>query len=786
MTDSDLTAPQATPKAPVVLDISGLSCASCVGRVQRALDASDLVQSARVNLATHSAVVDLAEDADGSAVADLVTTAGYAATLREEGGNAPAQKDESTAYRRNFLIAAILTLPVFILEMGAHAFPQFHHYLGATLGHDNSRYIQFVLTALVLIWPGRGFFVKGVPALLAARPEMNSLVSLGTFAAFSYSVVATFAASLLPAGADNVYFEAAAVIIVLILLGRWLEARAKGQAGAAIARLLELQPDTARIETDGQVKDIPTAAILPGDIIHIRPGERFAVDGVILRGRGFADESMLTGEALPVAKEEGTPVTAGTLNGASALVMQAERVGRDTVLAGIIRLVDEAQATKLPIENLVDRITRIFVPVVLALSLIAGLAWLFFGPDPSLSHALVAMVSVLIIACPCAMGLAVPVSIMVASGRGAELGVLLRKGDALQRMENIQTVCFDKTGTLTVGRPELSGLAIAAGFERDTVLRLMAGAESASEHPLAGAVLRAAEERGIEPGLNLDMEALPGSGLRALVDGRRVLIGNEALMRAEGIDFTTLQPSVNGFVAEAQSVIFVAVDGQAAAVSAIADQIRPESYDVITTLKARGIRVAMVTGDAKPAADAVAKLLRVDQVYAETLPGEKADVVQSLQADGPVAFVGDGINDAPALASADIGIAMGGGNNVATEAGDIILASGSPAGVVTAYELSRKTMRNIRQNLVWAFGYNVLLIPVAMGAIYPFTGMLLSPALGAGAMALSSVLVVSNALRLRRVGSPAPATQAASPLPQATPAKAPEKPASCCAGKAAS
>ncbi|WP_082005608.1 heavy metal translocating P-type ATPase [Halocynthiibacter namhaensis] len=751
MTDSNPT--NVPSNKTLVFDVSGLSCASCVGRVQRALDGSDLILGARVNLATQTAVVDVSDANHSSMIEELIVGAGYAASLRVEGEMTSPSPDQGGAYRSAFLWAALLAAPVFILEMGGHLFPSFHHIIGRSLGHDNSRVIQFVLTFLVLAGPGRGFFRSGIPALFKGAPEMNSLVCLGTSAAFAYSTVATFAPQWLPAGSDNVYFESAAVIVVLILLGRWLEARAKGQAGAAIMRLVNLQPAVARIEVDGVISEIATRAILPDDMLHIRPGERFPVDGALTRGTGYADESMLTGEPMPVEKGPGDTVSAGTLNGTSALVMRATRVGRDTAIARIVKLVEEAQATRLPIENLVDRIIRVFVPAVLALALSAGLAWLFFGPDPVLSHALVATVSVLIIACPCAMGLAVPVTIMVASGRGAELGILLRKGDALQRLEHIRTFCFDKTGTLTAGRPELVGLSTATGFERDTVLRLMAGAELNSEHLLAGAIMRAAQDRGIEPGLNLDMESLPGAGLRALVDGRRVLIGTEALMKSEGIDLSDLYAPARDFTGEAQSVVYVAVDKKAAAVGAIADQLRPDSYEAVKSLKSDGMRVVMITGDAKPAAMAMARLLGIEEVYAETLPGDKSAVVKTLRQDGPVAFIGDGINDAPALAQADVGIAMAGGNDVATEAGDVILANGDPMSVVTARKLSYATMRNIRQNLAWAFGYNILLIPVAMGALYPFTGQVLSPALAAGAMALSSVLVVSNALRLRRVGT---------------------------------
>jgi P-type Cu+ transporter len=746
------------------LIIEGLNCASCVGRVERALLAAPGVILANVNLATETASVTFATGTtDPSTLAATVTQAGYAATPPSETPEAMDRKaEEIQTLARQTLFAALLALPVFVLEMGGHMIPAFHHWVHATIGQQTSQLIQFALTSVILIGPGRMFYAKGLPALFRGTPDMNALVAIGTLAAYGFSVLSTFAPNLLPAGTANVYFEAAAVIVVLILFGRLLEARAKGRTGAAIRKLIGLQPKTARVEVDGIVTERPIAEIGAGDLLHVRPGERIAVDGAVLDGQTYVDESMITGEPIPVLKSAGDTVVGGTLNGTGALRVTATKVGADTVLAQIIAMVEQAQGAKLPIQGMVDRITAWFVPAVLATAALTVLVWLIFGPDPALSMALVAGVSVLIIACPCAMGLATPTSIMVGTGRAAEMGVLFRKGDALQALQDTRVVAFDKTGTLTMGRPELTDLIAAEGFDRDEVLRLAAAAEASSEHPIARAITQAA------PGPLPDVtafESLTGLGLRVQVEGRSVLIGADRLMTRQNIDVSALEPQAQELAAKGKTPLYVAIDGTAAAALAVADPIKTQSHDAIAALHDQGLTVAMITGDNAATAQAIAAELQIDHVVAEVMPGGKVDALTDLRARfGAVAFVGDGINDAPALASADVGIAIGTGTDVAIEAADVVLMSGDVSGVTNAYEISRHTLRNIRQNLGWAFGYNTLLIPVAAGVLYPFGGPLLSPMLAAGAMALSSVFVLTNALRLRFVARSVPATQTAATL----------------------
>jgi Cu+-exporting ATPase len=573
---------------------------------------------------------------------------------------------------------------------------------------------------------------------------MNALVALGTLAAWGYSSVALFWPTLLPQGTRDVYFEAAAVIITLILLGRFLEARAKGQTGEAIRKLVGLRPATARVERDGDVLEIAIEDVKRNDLIHVRPGERMAVDGVVLTGRSFVDESMITGEPIPVEKTEGAEVVGGTVNGQGALVFKATAVGADTMLARIIAMVEQAQGAKLPIQALADQVIRWFVPAVMGLATLTFLVWLMFG---TLNFALVAAVSVLIIACPCAMGLATPVSIMVGTGRAAEQGVLFRKGEALQRLDDVKLVAFDKTGTLTMGHPELVRSVAATGFDIDEVRHLAASAEQGSEHPIA---------RALETGLsNLttpeEVEALPGMGLRAVVSGQTLFVGAPRLMVAQNISLGALSTAVEDMAQKGETPVVVAIDGQAAAAFGVADTVKDGAREAITALKAQGLAVAMITGDTKATAQAIAADLGITDIVAEVLPEGKVDAVSKLQSQvGPVAFVGDGINDAPALAKAEVGLAIGTGTDVAIESADVVLVSGDVAGVGTAVKLSRSVMRNIRQNLFWAFGYNVALIPVAAGLAYPLFGVLLSPMLAAGAMALASVFVVTNALRLKR------------------------------------
>jgi len=741
----------------VILSIESMSCASCVGRVDKAIAALPGVLDVSVNLASETATIRYAEGA--VTVADMIAASaaiGYPAKVISGGGVAQdqaARKDaEAQEIARKAWIAAALALPVFVLEMGAHMIPGMHMLIGDTIGHQASWLIQFVLTTAVLLGPGRMFYLKGMPALLRGAPDMNSLVAVGTCAAYLYSLVATFAPALLPEAVRAVYFEAAAVIVVLILVGRFLEARAKGRTGAAIKRLVGLQVKTARVLVDGEAKDVPTEALQVRDLILVRPGERIAADGEVVEGHGHIDESMITGEPVPVEKGVGAPVTGGTVNGPSALTIRATVVGQDTVLAQIIRMVEEAQGAKLPIQGLVDKITLWFVPAVMTVALLTVLVWLLVGPDPALTLALVAGVSVLIIACPCAMGLATPTSIMVGTGRAAEMGVLFRKGDALQTLSSVGVVAMDKTGTVTEGRPELTDLEIADGFDVDEVLRLTATVESRSEHPISQAILRAAVAKALPQGEMEDFRTITGYGVQARVDGRTVLVGADRLLAREGVDFTALRARETALAEQGRTALYVAVDGVAAAVVGVADPIKPSSRAAIAALKARGLEVAMITGDKQETADAIARELGIDHVVAGVLPSGKVETIDSLRQSGKaLAFVGDGINDAPALAHADIGIAIGTGTDVAIESADVVLMSGDLGGVVNAIDISAHTMRNIRQNLFWAFGYNTALIPVAAGVLYPALGVLLSPVLAAGAMALSSVFVLTNALRLRRV-----------------------------------
>jgi heavy metal translocating P-type ATPase len=731
------------------LQIENMSCASCVGRVERAFMAVNGVISANVNLATEEATVEvLGDSVSKSALMKISADAGYPATSRDTESTAKKQA-QSEILRRNAMIAAILTLPVFLLEMGGHLIPVFHHWIMATIGETASWTVQFILTTIVLIWPGQQFFRKGIPALIKRAPDMNSLVALGAGAAWAYSTVALFLPQVLPSASRAVYFEAAALIVTLILLGRFLEARAKGQTGAAIRKLVGLQPKIATVIRDDELVEISTSEIITGDIIHLRPGEKIAVDGIVTKGASYVNEAMITGEPVPVEKTAGMTVTGGTINGTGALEFRATHVGDDTMLAQIIRMVETAQGAKLPVQDLVNKITLWFVPAVMGLAALTTLAWLIFGPEPALSHALVAGVSVLIIACPCAMGLATPTSIMVGTGRAAELGVLFRQGDALQSLQDVKTVAFDKTGTLTEGRPELTDLALQNGFTEDDVLHLVASVEASSEHPIAQAILRRAAQNNLK---TTDLEAfqsITGYGVSAQVEGRSVLIGADRLMVKEGIDMGAAQAIGNQFGNDGKTPLYAAIDGKLAAVIAVADPIKAGTADAIKALHAAGLKVAMITGDNTGTANAIATQLGIDTVVAEVLPSGKVAALTALQQDGPLAFVGDGINDAPALAHADVGIAIGTGTDVAIEAASVVLMSGDIGGVVDAFTVSQKSMQNIRQNLFWAFGYNALLIPVAAGVFFPIFGWLLSPALGAGAMALSSVFVLTNALRLR-------------------------------------
>ncbi|WP_083338380.1 heavy metal translocating P-type ATPase [Ensifer sp. LCM 4579] len=736
--------------------VEGMNCASCVSRVEKAVKAVPGVIEANVNLATERATVRLVRGlASAANVEAAIRGIGYEA--RRIGGAEASDREtdrrdvESRRLKRDVAIAALLTLPVFILEMGSHFVPSIHEFVMREIGMEESWYLQFALATLVLFGPGLRFFAKGVPALLGASPDMNSLVAIGAAAAWGYSVVATFASGLLPAGTANVYFEAAAVIVTLILLGRLLEARAKGRTSEAIKHLMGLQPKTARVLRNGEMAEVAIADLRTGNVVLVRPGEKIAVDGVVIEGSSYVDESMITGEPVPVEKTSGSEVVGGTINRTGAFTFRATKVGADTVLARIIRMVEQAQGAKLPIQALVDRVTAWFVPMVMTIALLTFLVWFVFGPDPALTFALVNSVAVLIIACPCAMGLATPTSIMVGTGRAAEMGVLFRKGEALQTLRNAEIIAIDKTGTLTNGRPELTDLETAPGFDRNTVLASIAAAETRSEHPIAQAIVAAAKADGLPIAEPEIFEAIPGFGTHAEVAGKTVYVGADRLMARLGLDVSAFAAAAERLAHGGKSPLYAAIDGRLAAIIAVADPIKETTPQAIRQLQDLGLKIAMITGDNRRTADAIARKLGIDEVSAEVLPDAKVAALRRFQADGrKVAFVGDGINDAPALAAADVGLAIGTGTDIAIESADVVLMSGDLLGVPKAIALSRATIRNIKENLFWAFAYNVVLIPVAAGALYPAYGVLLSPVFAAAAMALSSIFVVGNALRLKR------------------------------------
>ncbi len=740
----------------IVLGIDGMHCASCVGRVEKALSQLPGVVDAAVNLARSEAQVSFVPGlVSAQDLERAVKRAGYAAELPDVDADDTREDRRSLelqSLRRRFLLALGLTIPVFILEMGGHFIPALHHWIHATLGTFELHVLLFILTSIVLFGPGLMFFRIGLPNLLRGHPDMNSLVALGTGAAWAYSVVATFAPGVMPEGTAQVYYEPAAVIVTLILLGRMLEARAKSRTGAAIERLIGLSPKTARVERDGEVVEISLAEVERGDRIRIRPGETVPVDGQVLEGSSRIDESMLTGEPAPVRRTSGDRVIGGTINQQGSLVVEATDLGADAVLSQIVRMVQKAQGAKLPIQALVDRVTAWFVPAVMTVAAVTAIVWLLFGPAPALSFALVNAVAVLIIACPCAMGLATPTSIMVGTGRGAEAGVLFRGGDALQQLRSVKVVAFDKTGTLTRGQPALTDLIPLGEYQEEQLLALVGSAEQESEHPLARAVLDAAKARDTKLMPAEDFESSSGHGIRARVDGREVVIGTARWLSEAGVALEDAERQLAELSAKARTPVLIAIDGKLAGLLGIADPIKEESKDTIAALQSMGLKVAMISGDRRETAEAIAGELGIDSVMAEVLPEGKVEAVQKLrQTHGQIAFVGDGINDAPALAESDVGVAIGTGTDVAIESADVVLMSGNLEKVTTAIGLSRLTLRNIRQNLFWAFAYNTALIPVAAGVLYPAFGLLLSPMLAAVAMAASSLFVVGNALRLKRV-----------------------------------
>jgi len=740
------------------LTVQGMSCASCVSRVEEALTAVEGVLEADVNLATDRATVRYVPGLGSPA--DLTTAvrdAGYDVVETEEGADRTdverqARAEEKQSMKRKFLWALAFALPVFVLEMGFMHVPAMEAWITEQVSTQTLYYVLFALTSVVQFGPGLYFYRHGWPALRSGSPDMNTLVMIGTSAAYGYSVVATFLPGVLPAGTVHVYYEAAATIITLILAGNYMEALAKGRASDAIRALLDLQATTARVVRDGEDEEVDVRDVVPGDVIRVRPGEKIPVDGEVIDGSSYVDESMVTGEPDPVSKGEGDEVVGGTINETGSFTFLATRVGAETVLSQIVEMVEEAQGSRPPIQSLADRVVKVFVPFVLATAAITFGVWMAFGPDPVLTYALVTAVSVLIIACPCAMGIATPISVMVGTGRAAELGIYVREGEALQALHGADIVALDKTGTLTKGRPEVTDVLVQNGFDEADVLRWGAAVETQSEHPIGEALVARAEAEGLDWPDATDFEAIPGHGVRATVEGRTIAVGAERLMTRLDVPFDGQQATADDLADAAKTPLYVAVDGTLAALVAVADPIKDSTPAALEALHDLGIEVAMITGDDERTARAIARELGIDRVQAEVLPDDKAEAVKDLQAQGrTVAFVGDGINDAPALAQADVGIAIGTGTDVAIESGDIVLMSGDLRGVPNAVSLSTATLRNIKQNLFWAFAYNVVLIPVAAGVLYPSIGLLLSPALAALAMVFSDLFVVGNALRLRRL-----------------------------------
>lgn len=654
---------------------------------------------------------------------------------------------------RRLWIGLALAIPVFILEMGGHLFG-LHHLIGATV----SNWVQLALATPVVLWAGWPFFERGWQSIRTRNLNMFTLIALGTGVAWIYSVVATLFPDLFPAalrshdGAVPVYFEAAAVITVLVLVGQVLELRAREQTGGAIRALLNLAPRTARrLSATGNEEEVQINAVNVGDRLRVRPGERVPVDGEVIEGKSSVDESMVTGESLPVSKTVGTKVIGGTINGSGALVMRAESVGRDTMLARIVQMVAEAQRSRAPIQRLADQVASWFVPLVIAIAALAFIAWMTLGPEPRFSYALIAAVSVLIIACPCALGLATPMSIMVGVGRGAQSGVLIKNAEALERMEKIDTLVVDKTGTLTEGKPKVTALRVSDAISDTDLLKFAASLEQASEHPLGAAIVAAAKERNIALAATSDFSAPSGKGISGTIEGHRVIIGNQRIMADAGIDTSARAAEAEQLRGEGATVIYIAIDGKCAGIAAVADPIKPTTFSALRKLQESNVHVAMLTGDNPTTAKAVAAKLGITDVRADVLPEDKAKIVEQLRREGhAVAMAGDGVNDAPALAAADVGIAMGTGTDVAIESAGITLLKGDLEGIAQARRLSEATMANIRQNLFFAFIYNAAGVPIAAGILYPTFGLLLSPVIAAAAMSLSSVSVITNALRLRK------------------------------------
>ncbi len=734
-------------KSQVTIPISGMTCASCVSRVEKALQSIDGVANASVNLTTEDAVVRFrSEKVQDEAIRNAIEKAGYSIPDIKDKSDRDARRDKDYAdVKLRFIVSALLTIPITVFEMGLmwENFPLIH-----SLSHQTWNYIFFVLTTPVLFWAGSRFFSGFWVVTKHFTADMNSLVAIGTSAAYFYSATATFFPSVFAAAGEtpHVYYDTAAVIITLILLGRLLEARAKGRTSEAIKKLMGLQPKTARVIRSGNEQDIPISNVIVGDLIIVKPGEKIPVDGRVEHGYSSVDESMITGESIPVEKLTGDTIIGGTMNKSGSFTYTASKVGKDTVLSQIIKLVQDAQATKAPVQKLVDKVASVFVPIVIAIAVVSFFGWYFTGTDDArLTVALLNFVAVLIIACPCALGLATPTAIMVGTGKGAEMGILIKNSEALEKAKAVQTVIFDKTGTITIGKPVVTDfLTHSKNYTEEEILQLTASLENKSEHPLAGAVVQYAIEKNGELTEPEQFDSYAGLGVTGTVDNKRIVIGNKSFLTSRSIDTTDMESIVSKLESEGKTVVYSAINGSVAAAIGIADVIKENSGDAVRQLHQMGIEVIMITGDTETTAQAIARQVGIDYFQAGVMPDQKASIVREYQDKGKtVAMVGDGINDAPALAQADLGIAIGSGADIATEASDITLMKGDLQGVVNAIAISRRTFKTIKQNLFWAFVYNTTGIPLAALG-------LLNPMFAAFAMAMSSVSVVTNSLRLKR------------------------------------
>jgi P-type Cu+ transporter len=748
-----------THGAVLELPVTGMTCAACVMRVEKALKKVEGVETATVNLATERATLTYS-GTNPTLLKRAVREAGYGILEIEAGQNRndaerEAREKETEKLKRAVIFSAVLAVPLVFIAMLPMIWEPAMSLLMRVAPMNVWNWVMLLLATPVQFGPGLRFYKNGWKALRSLSPDMNSLVMIGTSAAYFYSLAVTFFPSIFPFQARHVYFEASAVVITLVLLGKYFEAIAKGHTSEAMKKLLSLQAKTARVIKGKKELELPVSEVLPEDIIAVRPGEKIPVDGIVTSGNSYVDESMITGESIPVSKTEGTKVVGGTLNGNGAFTFKATAVGEGTVLSQIVKLVESAQGSKPAIQGLADKVVAVFTPIVLGIAALTAVVWLIFGGENAISFALVNTVAVLIIACPCAMGLATPTSIMVGTGKAAEMGVLFRKGDALQTLQEARVIALDKTGTLTKGKPELTDFKVQAGFNEAELLGLVASVEKQSEHPIAQAVVNAAEAKDLPLSDAQDFQALPGFGASAVVQGKLMQVGADRYMAKLCIAISIFADEAAQLGDEGKTPLYAAVDGKLAAIIAVADPIKDTSFEAINALHEQGFKVAMITGDNGCTANAIAKQLGIDEVLAEVLPDGKAEAVKHLQSKGyKVAFVGDGINDAPALAQADVGLAIGTGTDIAIETADVILMSGDLRGVPNAIALSRATLRNIKLNLFWAFAYNIILIPVAAGVLYPVNGWLLSPVLAGAAMGLSSVFVLSNALRLRNFHIP--------------------------------